>query len=219
MLTPRQHAVALVSLDEDEEQNTYNKRSPDYASGLFPGGEAAKVGGQASYSQTYTWQRSGRALLWPVCDRCQDQFNNDMTRHLQWCLRGPRPFYSKANSRLLHSMSVHAPRAEVYTDTSCTSRRPGPADTWCRQVPPASRPATRPPRTWSSQAHILGAKWSLSGSGVEHQSDCFRLHLERESRKKESHREKQMLVLHLSSSPQSFPSVHKLQLRRKVPKI
>jgi len=120
VLSSPPHAVAMVSLDEHKRAKYLQRVESVLRSGFFPAGEAARVGGQASYSQTHTWQRSGRALLWPIYDRCHDHSNTAVTRHLQWCLQGLQCFYSRDSSRLLHSMCIQAPRAEIYTDARGT---------------------------------------------------------------------------------------------------
>ena len=79
---------------------------------------------------------------------------------------------------------------------SCPGEPEGPASQpSLRQVRQAGRQATQPARTWSSQAHILGPKWSLSVFSVAPQSGCFRFHLERDPVKNWTHQQTPPVIL------------------------
>ena len=116
-----ENAVARLSLEDNKRLKYVQHVESSLSSGYLPAGEAAKIAGQGSYSQSHVWKRSARVLLWPIYERSHNHLTTAVTPHLEWCLRGLRSLYGHRSSRMLYGIRVEALRAEIHTDARGTT--------------------------------------------------------------------------------------------------
>ena len=115
-LVTKPHELARLSLTEAKIEKYVAQIEAAFSDGSLYPGEAAKLGGQANYSQSHVWKRSTRVLLWPIYERSKRQGASGLTKHLKWCLLGLRCIYLQRGCRVLPTLQTFAPRFEIYTD-------------------------------------------------------------------------------------------------------